>query len=209
MKTRSKIIRAAAELFEKKGYAATTLSNITDAAAVTKGSLYHHFSSKEQVARELLRAQIPMSRIQPQASKWQETIDTSFIYAHLLQVNPVARAGVRLSLDGGVPPDLDAYGPTRDWIDLATHLMTQCQEAGHLLDCWTPEAAAELIQSTFVGAQLTSLQITGPERADLPQRLERMWRGLLPGMAALGVLLSLDFRADRWDRIPWEVPVTE
>ncbi|MFE1189979.1 ScbR family autoregulator-binding transcription factor [[Kitasatospora] papulosa] len=202
--THSKILRAAAEIIDENGFAAATLSMILERAEVTKGSLYYHFRSKEQIAEELLAIQVPMSRVKPQSSKFQETIDISFIYAHLLQEEPVARAAIRLSIDGGAPPELDVYGPTRDWIALATHLMTEAGAAGHLLPHWTPESAASIIQSTFVGAQLTSMQITGPKRSDLPQRITNMWKSLLPGLAAPGLLLGLDFEEDRWHRIPWE-----
>ncbi|WP_329043531.1 TetR/AcrR family transcriptional regulator (plasmid) [Streptomyces sp. NBC_00178] len=207
VETRSRIIHAAAEIFDEKGYAAASISMILERAQLTKGALYHHFNTKEQIAEALLAVQVPMSRIRPQESKWQESIDTSFIYARLLQSHPEARAGVRLSIDGGVPSDLDVYGPTRQWIELATYLMTQVDELGHLSADWTPRSAAELIQSSFVGAQLTSLQITGPLRSDLNERIENMWKALLPGMATMSALKKgLDYDADRWNRIPWEEP---
>ena len=40
---RGRLIGAAAKLFQEKGYAATGLSEILDAASAPKGSLYHHF----------------------------------------------------------------------------------------------------------------------------------------------------------------------
>ncbi|MFF8492377.1 ScbR family autoregulator-binding transcription factor [Streptomyces albidoflavus] len=207
METRSRIIHAAAELFDENGYAATSISMILDRAQLTKGALYHHFNTKDQIAEALLAVQVPMSKILPQESKWQETIDTSFAYARLLQTHPVARAGVRLSIDGGVPPELDVHGPARQWIELVTHLMTQVDAMGHLSADWAPRSAAELLQSTFVGAQLTSLQITGPLRSDLHERIESMWKGLLPGMATMSALKGgLDYDADRWNRIRWEGP---
>ncbi|MEU1126520.1 ScbR family autoregulator-binding transcription factor [Streptomyces sp. NPDC005899] len=207
METRSRIIHAAAEIFDEKGYAATSISMILDRAQITKGALYHHFNTKDQIAEALLAVQVPMSRISPHESKWQETIDTSFAYARLLQTHPEARAGVRLSIDGGVPSDLDVYGPTRQWIELVTYLMTQVDGMGHLSADWTPRSAAELLQSTFVGAQLTSLQITGPLRTDLHKRIESMWKGVLPGMATMSALKKgLDYESDRWNRIRWEGP---
>ncbi|MEU8708610.1 ScbR family autoregulator-binding transcription factor [Streptomyces sp. NPDC048565] len=207
IETRNRIIHAAAQIFDEKGYAAASISMILDRAQLTKGALYHHFNAKEQIAEALLEVQVPMSRVRPQESKWQETIDTSFIYARLLQTHPEARAGVRLSIDGGVPSDLDVYGPTRQWIELASYLMTQVDAMGHLSADWTASSAAELIQSSFVGAQLTSLQITGPLRSDLTERIESMWKALLPGMATMSALKrGLDYEADRWTRIPWEEP---
>ena len=204
MVTRETILQAAAEIIDEHGYAAATLSKILDRARVTKGALYYHFRSKDQIAESLLAIQVPMSRVKPQLSKFQEAIDTSYIYANLLQNRPVARAAIRLSIDGGVPPELDVQGATRAWIALATHLMTEADRGGQLLLHWTPQDAAEVIQSSFVGAQLTSMQLTGPLRTDLPQRISRMWRSLLPSLTAPGLILGLDYKEDRWSRIPWD-----
>jgi AcrR family transcriptional regulator len=59
--TRQALLHAARELFGERGYAATSLDEITSAAKVTKGALYHHFEGKqglfaavyEQVKREV------------------------------------------------------------------------------------------------------------------------------------------------------------
>jgi AcrR family transcriptional regulator len=59
--TRQALLRAARALFGERGYAATALDEITNAAQVTKGALYHHFDGKrelfaavyEQVKREV------------------------------------------------------------------------------------------------------------------------------------------------------------
>jgi TetR/AcrR family transcriptional repressor of lmrAB and yxaGH operons len=40
---RTRLVAAAAKLFQEKGYAATGLSEILTAAAAPKGSMYHHF----------------------------------------------------------------------------------------------------------------------------------------------------------------------
>jgi AcrR family transcriptional regulator len=45
------LVRAARALFAEDGYAATSLEAICDRAGVSKGALYHHFSSKRDVFR--------------------------------------------------------------------------------------------------------------------------------------------------------------
>ncbi|TDO46393.1 TetR family transcriptional regulator [Kribbella sp. VKM Ac-2527] len=50
------IRRIAADLFERSGYAATTMTDIADAVGVFPGSLYHHFESKEELAVEIVAA---------------------------------------------------------------------------------------------------------------------------------------------------------
>ena len=51
---RDDVRRTAARLFERRGYAATTISDIAEAAGILPGSLYHHFASKEDIAVDLL-----------------------------------------------------------------------------------------------------------------------------------------------------------
>ncbi|CAM5687686.1 hypothetical protein SCALM49S_09773 [Streptomyces californicus] len=45
--TRSTIITAAADLFDRRGYESTSLSDIVEHVQVTKGALYFHFAAKE------------------------------------------------------------------------------------------------------------------------------------------------------------------
>ena len=43
------IIAAAARVFQRKGYHAATVQDIADAVGILKGSLYHHFKSKDDL----------------------------------------------------------------------------------------------------------------------------------------------------------------
>jgi AcrR family transcriptional regulator len=47
--TRAKLLNSALELFATRGYAATSVDAIADAAGVSAGLLYHHFDSKAAV----------------------------------------------------------------------------------------------------------------------------------------------------------------
>jgi len=48
------VVQLAGELFAQKGYRATTVREIADAAGILSGSLYHHFDSKESIGDEIL-----------------------------------------------------------------------------------------------------------------------------------------------------------
>lgn len=52
--TRATLLRAALQLFSTKGYAATSIDDITKAAKVTRGALYHHFTNKADLYNTLL-----------------------------------------------------------------------------------------------------------------------------------------------------------
>src|SRR3984893_11268954 len=51
---RADVVQIAAELFAQKGFRATTVREIADAAGILSGSLYHHFDSKESIGDEIL-----------------------------------------------------------------------------------------------------------------------------------------------------------
>jgi TetR/AcrR family transcriptional regulator, transcriptional repressor for nem operon len=48
--SKTKILDAALHVIRAKGYSATTVDDICHAAALTKGSFFHHFKSKEELA---------------------------------------------------------------------------------------------------------------------------------------------------------------
>jgi AcrR family transcriptional regulator len=52
--TREKILKKSGVLFNTKGYKATSISDITDATGYTKGAIYRHFKSKEELEKETL-----------------------------------------------------------------------------------------------------------------------------------------------------------
>jgi AcrR family transcriptional regulator len=57
--TRDRIVGEAARLFVRKGYIATSISDLAQAVELTKGALYHHFESKEAIffaVIEMIRA---------------------------------------------------------------------------------------------------------------------------------------------------------
>ena len=52
--TRDHLLRVGLQRIRSTGYAATGVTEILDEAGVPKGSFYHHFSSKEAFAKEVL-----------------------------------------------------------------------------------------------------------------------------------------------------------
>lgn len=52
--SRMLILDAAARIFGRKGYSATSLREIAEAAGMQAGSLYYHFSSKDEIFDEVL-----------------------------------------------------------------------------------------------------------------------------------------------------------
>jgi AcrR family transcriptional regulator len=58
-KTRQELLRAANRLFLRNGYVQTSLANIAEEAALTKGAVYSNFESKEDLFLALLQEPDP------------------------------------------------------------------------------------------------------------------------------------------------------
>lgn len=54
-RTRQFIIEQSAPLFNRKGFAGTSMSDILEATGLAKGGLYGNFESKEEIAREAFK----------------------------------------------------------------------------------------------------------------------------------------------------------
>ena len=54
--TRERLLAEAQRLFRERGYAATSLEQVAEAAQVTKGAIYGHFSSKEDLLLSSIEA---------------------------------------------------------------------------------------------------------------------------------------------------------
>ncbi|UUL75521.1 TetR/AcrR family transcriptional regulator [Pseudarthrobacter sp. Fe7] len=55
--TRGAALLGAAAVFEEHGYGGATLSRVSEVAGLTKGALYFHFQSKEDLARAVIEDQ--------------------------------------------------------------------------------------------------------------------------------------------------------
>jgi AcrR family transcriptional regulator len=181
-RTRETILDAAAEVFDRNGYPGAGLAEILDTAGVTKGALYFHFASKEELARAIIDEQFAVG-----APAWSESpgpplqglIDLTFSWARNLVDNVRVRAAIRLAIEHSVfsAPRTDPY---LEWIRLARTLLARAAEHGELRPGVDPEAVAHLVIGAFTGVQLTSEVLTG--RKDLPQRLSDLWATILPAL---------------------------
>ena len=59
-KTKRKIFETSMKLFAQKGYDATSIEEITATVGVAKGTLYYHFSSKEEIFNFLVEEGIKL-----------------------------------------------------------------------------------------------------------------------------------------------------
>ncbi|MCX5381228.1 ScbR family autoregulator-binding transcription factor [Streptomyces sp. NBC_00091] len=194
IRTRQAILSAAAKIFEEQGYQAATISQILTAAGVTKGALYFHFQSKEDLAQGVLAEQDQQITVPPRVSKVQQVVDVTVLHAYRLQTDPMVRAGVRLSMDQ-LAQGLDRSGPFVRWAEVLTDLFETAQSQGELLPHVVPAETAEVIVGAFAGVQSMSQAIC--DYRDLPARVAALMRHLLPSVVLPSLLTSLHLGENR------------
>ncbi|MFB7274777.1 ScbR family autoregulator-binding transcription factor [Streptomyces sp. NPDC056244] len=198
IKTRAAILEAAASVFDQYGYDAATISEILARSEVTKGALYFHFPSKEDLARGVLRDQTRDLVPAPTDSKVQELIDVTMVVAHRSLHDMILRAGTRLAVEQG-SVDFSDVSPFPVWSSLSAELLVQAKERGELLPYVKPRETAELVVGAWTGIHVYSRVVA--DRRDVERRVSVMWEHLLPSMVMPRLLLGLDVAYDRGARV--------
>lgn len=199
-RTRRTILTAAAEVFDELGYEAATMSEILGRSGVTKGALYFHFPSKEQLAKEVLQENVQVvPDVPPQRLKLQEAVDRGMLLAYLMVRDPVLRGGVRLALDQAGHGKVDRSVPFLAWARQSQEVLEQAKQQGELQPHIDLGALADVFVGAFAGVQMMSQALTG--RADLDERVASLYRVLMAGVAVPSVLVQLDVAVDRGARV--------
>lgn len=91
-KTKRKIFETSMKLFAEKGYDATSIEEITATVGVAKGTLYYHFSSKEEIFNFLIEEGIKLlqNSIDIKTAKFENHID-KLKAVILIQIKVVAK----------------------------------------------------------------------------------------------------------------------
>ncbi|MDR6971546.1 ScbR family autoregulator-binding transcription factor [Leifsonia shinshuensis] len=185
--TRDTIVEGAASVFGRRGYGLTSIADIATASGVTKGALYFHFPSKDELARAVIaeqhrRTMAAAAEVLEEERPGLETmVLLSGVLAHQLLTDPVVQAGIRLTTDIAFF-ETPATDPYRDWQRLAETLFGRGVEEGDLRPGLDPAMLASVVVASYTGVQLVSETFSG--RADLLQRVRELWTVLLPGIVA-------------------------
>ncbi|GAA2958980.1 MULTISPECIES: ScbR family autoregulator-binding transcription factor [Streptomycetaceae] len=197
IRTRRIFLEAAAEVFDEHGYDAATIAAILERAGLTRGALYFHFTSKEELARGVLEEAVTSDGVTPQTFKLQEWVDIALLLAYRLPREPMLSASIRLSVD---PRARSLFG-TRwpDWITLGAELLTEAKERGELLPHVDPVATSRLLVGAWTGVQLVTESMA--DAPDLVAEISALFELILPNNAVPGVLARLDTSPHRARRI--------
>jgi AcrR family transcriptional regulator len=187
--TRAAILRAAAEVFDERGYGATSLDVVADTAGVTKGALYFHFSSKAALADAVIAEQHRLARayadrVSASAGSSAEAIMLSCAsLATQLTCEVAVTAGIRLTTEAP-SHELTVAPPYVDWLDQMGQLIKGAVDEGTFRADLDVDAATHLLVGAYTGVQTLSDATTG--RADVFDRLVQLMSVLLPWMTVPG-----------------------
>ncbi|WP_328911103.1 TetR/AcrR family transcriptional regulator [Streptomyces sp. NBC_00234] len=197
IRTRRVFLEAAAEVFDEHGYDAATIASILERAGLTRGALYFHFTSKEELARGVLAEAVTAEGLTPQAFKLQEWVDIALLLAYRLPREPMLSASIRLSVD---PRARGMFG-TRwpDWIAMGTEILTEAKNRGELLPHVDPVTTSRLFVGAWTGIQLVAESMSEPP--ELVSEISALFELILPNNAVPGVLSRLDTSPHRAERL--------
>lgn len=179
-RTRNAILDAAAAVFDERGFAGASLSDILAKAGVTKGALYFHFSSKEELARAIMEEQLAVELpfVDYSNPGMQMLIDMSHAFGHNLTTNVRVRASNRLVTEANfAAPVPQVY---QRWISTVHEVLDAAQARGDLRKEWDTGRVAVWLGGAFLGIQTQSEVLTG--RADIHERITDLWEISLPGL---------------------------
>lgn len=178
--TRQALVAAAAEVFEREGYARATVDEVCERAGVTKGALYGHFGSKKALAVAVLDVRAAewartRERLQRQhRSPLQVLVDLGYAAQRDQEVER------RLMFQSPVCEDV-AERRLGQWTSVVHDLPRGAAARGELRDGVNLPACAEGIVAELVGVHLVSRAVDGVDAATAG--VVRLWRSRLPALA--------------------------
>ncbi|SMC88030.1 ScbR family autoregulator-binding transcription factor [Lentzea albidocapillata] len=177
--TRAKLLRAAAEVFDREGFSRSSLTAVCARADVSKGALYCHFRSKEALGvaiieeQSLLWHRLRDEVLAVESSPVQALIVMSFEFVGRLETDLTVRVSAKL-LREAVFFDVAAAAQVIGWVTVVRDLLSLASERGELRPEVNVRHAAEQIVAELLGLQFVAQALTGG--TDLRVRLSRLWR---------------------------------
>jgi AcrR family transcriptional regulator len=147
---RQEILRAAARLFQQQGYDATSMNDVAAALKLSKGGLYHHFQSKDEILYNIMSHALDITeeRVINAVRRIEnpETRLRTLIRLHIQVVlSPEDREiTVMLHENHPLPPALrrKINARKKDYLHFVEHLVADVQRRRNAVTIVTPRAAA-------------------------------------------------------------------
>jgi len=184
VRSREAILRAAAQVIDRHGLMAATLSRVSAEAGLSKGAIYFHFANKDALAsaleREAAHALDGLAAARAGAAgrpALTAIVETTQDLARLLTRNVVVRAGFQVDCDraeGGVPLLRCRF------TGLLTRLLEDARRVGRPAPRVPVDDIAATVLALTIGVQTLSRH-PGTAQA-VPRVLDRFWQVTLPGL---------------------------
>jgi len=146
---RQEILRTAARLFQQQGYDATSMNDVAAALKLSKGGLYHHFQSKDEILFHIMShaMEITEERVINVARRIDDPEERlrTLIRLHIQVVlSPEDREiTVMLHENHPLPPALrrKINGRKKDYVHFVENLIAEVQRQRNSSSTVTPRAA--------------------------------------------------------------------
>jgi TetR/AcrR family transcriptional regulator, cholesterol catabolism regulator len=148
--SRQEILRTAARLFQQRGYDATSMNDVAAALKLSKGGLYHHFQSKDEILFEIMNhaMEITQERVLNPVRGIADPEERlrALIRLHIeVVLSPRDREiTVMLHENHPLPPTLRKRINARkkDYVHFLENLIAEAQQSHHARGKVSPRAAA-------------------------------------------------------------------
>jgi AcrR family transcriptional regulator len=187
--TRLLLLDAAAVLLHRDGYAATSMVDIAREAGITKGGLYFHFSSKDEICDEVQQAAVAVlqEHVERPAPASLPVLRRLAALAHALmdwlETEPKVGASFRLTREMGAKDERYVVF-SRAWFAQVRQYVADAHTAGELGTDVPPDTVALLLVVTCVGLESVVAGGTIGQDVDLARTLTELWRLIDPGAPA-------------------------
>ena len=189
--TRESLFRAALDLFAVKGFAETTVEDITEAADVGKGTFFNYFPSKEHLLVAFSDMQI--AKLQAAVDRVSQTHESMPTFLRALGLNmtseparnpSIVRALLQANLSSTPVREIMRENHARSHA-LLTRLIQIGQDRREIRTDLPPAEIAHVFRQTIIG---TLLMWSVYADSSLPERIhsayDLLWNGLAPRVAS-------------------------
>lgn len=195
--TKTNILRTAIELFEKQGFAATTMNQIAEEADVAMGTLYNYFASKEAFIGEYMRQVVAEkhaeigSELAGKANTYEKLKFFCDVSARWMEDH---RSFMEVYC---LDPWHYCFGPTEKEVprsgldDILAGIFTEGQQKGEIRRDFSPELLTRQFMAMYYFAVLSWLAnpVENPLTQNLYDGLELLLKGTKSGDADAGTVL--------------------
>ncbi|MBE9044096.1 TetR/AcrR family transcriptional regulator [Pleurocapsales cyanobacterium LEGE 10410] len=165
--TKARIIRQAAELFNQKGYAGSSIADIMQATGLKKGGIYNHFPSKDELALAAFDYAFNLisQRIWSAVKTKRNAIERldALVSSYLIYIDDPPIIGgcpvlnTAIETDGTDSPLRDrALAAINSWRGLIIRILNKGIKKGEVRATVEPDIVATIIIATLEGAIMMS-----------------------------------------------------